>query len=197
MYYKYKPHYHIVNIYKANFYMFFIYIFFLHIHIFPYNFITFSCHCIAVSKLSFVLWLLLLLFTFGSFIGIAYKRTAKTATHKGPCKHTHTDTQVKIHFITPDSYFQYITRGIKGKSALARSLFALYIRIAERMSVCAFHTKKRINKDPSERKITVMWLVVRQDLFLSCVVVSQHRSLARPFGGCFFFCFCFLCIKSA
>lgn len=158
-----------------------------------------------------------MLSTFGSFIGthIHTQMNGGPGCHIPQRKHT----QVKIHFITLDSYFQYITRGIKGKSALASLLggicflhtrrwkdIAGYPCILVCVCECAFHTKKRINKDPSERKITVMcagggavaaawWFaIISAPLVGGCFFVFCWW---RFLSCCFFWCFCFLCIKSA
>lgn len=150
-----------------------------------YLYIFYLCdHCDWVSKLSFVCGRCFC-FSHLAVLLVCIQTHTHTHTHRGTHWEVlaHTNTQVKIHFITLDSYFQYITQSIKGKSALV-----LYIRDAERISLgvcvyaypCAFHTKKRINKDPSERKITVM--SVAGGAVESAWWFSHHL---RSIGGCF------------
>lgn len=82
------------------------------------------------------------------------------------------------------------------------------------LCVCVFfHTKKRINKDPSESKITVMAIWPRQwpcpesySFCVLCVVTADLLPSPSPALACsilpglwwLFVCvFAFLCIKSA
>lgn len=124
------------------------------------------CHC----------WLL---FTFGIFIDMHTK--THTLTQIQTHTHAHTGLAHWHILLHSTAIFNILPKSIKGKSVRlgTMSMMALDKGLSQhrtllkgyqrRMYLCVpvcvcvfFHTKKRINKDPSESKITVMAIWPRQ-----------------------------------